>query len=236
VNLELAGKDRLPLHASLEWNNQGTPDTPSHLGLDRFTNVFNKDQILTSATQTPPPHLGDVQVYGLSYVIPLKQSGRTIAFYGAKSRASVVAGGSVSFSGSANVAGNSSVLGGRYIFPVGTGEKLAQQVSLGIDYIRLESELAFPGQAAATNLTNALNYLPLSVNYTALRLNGGSTNISAGSGAMSPAWFRVGTRKISGGSVGPPKHARPPWLDGTLLSSAPVWSGFKICRRGLRYR
>jgi len=184
VNLELAIKDRLPLHASLEWNNQGTPSTPSQRlnASIQFTNLFNRDHILTFQT-TQTPHGGDVQVYGVSYVIPLKQSGRTIAVYGAISNStSVLDGGSVSFSGgSTNVAGNSSVVGGRYIFPVGTGEKMTQQVSLGIDYIRMKgNELVFPGQAASTNLTNPLNYSPLSVNYTAL-LPGkkGTTNFSA---------------------------------------------------------
>jgi len=179
VDLELAVRDRLPLHASLEWNNQGTPNTPSQRlnASIQFTNVFNRDQILTFQT-TQTPHGGDVQVYGLSYVIPLKRSGRTIAVYGAISRSKSVLDGSslVVSPGSVNVAGNGDVVGGRYVFPIGTSEKMTQQVSLGVDYIRLdESDAVFPGQIGTAAVTSPVNYSPLSVIYTALRLDGGGT-------------------------------------------------------------
>ena len=182
VDLELEIKDRRPMHGSLEWNNQGTPNTPRQRwnASIQLTNLFNRDQMLTF--QTTQTHGGDVQVYGLSYAVPLKQSGRTIAAYGAISHSiTALDGGAVSFSGgSVNVAGNSAVLGGRYIFPVGTGEKMTQQVSLGIDYIRLKAnELVFPGQVS-TNLTNPVNYAPLSVSYTGLCPDKrGTTNFSA---------------------------------------------------------
>jgi len=171
VDLELAVKDRLPLHESIEWNNQGTPDTPEQRlnGAIQYTNLFNRDQILTFQTTQTPQDWGRVRVYGLSYVVPLKQSGRTAVFYGALSQSkSQLSAGTVSTSsGNINIPGNADIGGTRYVIPLDTGTKLSEQIILGLDYKHLDKSTAsFPGGLGTAVVSDRVNYAPLSINDT----------------------------------------------------------------------
>jgi hemolysin activation/secretion protein len=174
VDLELSIKDRLPLHASLEWNNQGTPDMPRQRlnGTIQYTNLFNRDQLLTFQTTQTPEDWGQVQVYGLSYVVPLKQSGRTAVFYGALSQSnSQLSAGTVSTSsGNINIPGNADIGGARYVLPLDTGTKLSEQIVLGLDYKHLDKSTAsFPdgvGGGGTAVVSDRVNYAPLSINDT----------------------------------------------------------------------
>ena len=185
VDLELSIKDRLPLHASLEWNNQGTPDTPKQRlnGSIQYTNLFNRDQLLTFQTTQTPEDWGQVQVYGLSYVVPLKTSGRTAVFYGALSQSnSQLSVGAISTSsGNVNIPGNADIGGARYVIPLDTGTKLSQQILLGLDYKHLDKSTAtFPGGLGTEVVSDRVNYMPLSINDTLLYQDRvGTTKISA---------------------------------------------------------
>jgi hemolysin activation/secretion protein len=185
VDLELSIKDRLPLHASLEWNNQGTPDTPKQRlsGSIQYTNLFNRDQLLTFQTTQTPEDWGQVQVYGLSYVVPLKSSGQTAVFYGALSQSnSQVPAGTISTSGgNVSIPGNATIGGGRYVIPLDTGTKLSQQILLGLDYKHLDKSTAsFPGGLGTAVVSDRVNYAPLSINDTLVYPDdAGTTKISA---------------------------------------------------------
>jgi hemolysin activation/secretion protein len=184
VDLELNIKDRIPLHGSLEWNNRGAPESPKQQlnASIQYTNLLNRDQLLTFQTVQTPQDWGIVQVYGLSYVVPIKPSGRTFAFYGAYSHSKTVLNGSTLpvSQGSIGIPGNSEIAGSRYIIPVDSGQKLSQQISLGIDYKQLnESKASFPGSLGTAVVTNQVNYAPLSVNDTLLyQDNVGTSKVS----------------------------------------------------------
>ena len=185
VDLELEIKDRLPLHASLELNDRGAPQTPREQinASIQYTNLFNRDQLLTFQTVQTPQDWGTVQVYGLSYVVPIKSSGRIFALYGAYSHSeSVLSGSTLPVSqGSISIPGNSTIVGSRYIIPVDSGPKLSQQISLGVDYKHLnESKASFPGSLGTAIVTNQVNYSPLSFNDTLIYPdNAGTMKISA---------------------------------------------------------
>jgi len=210
VDLELKINDRLPLHATLELNDRGAPQTPrEQLNASiQYTNLFNRDQLLTFQTVQTPQDWGTVQVYGLSYVAPIKQSGRTFAFFGAYSHSkSVLDGSTLPVSqGSINVPGNSIIAGGRYIFPVETDPKLSQQISLGIDYKHLnETKASFPGSLGTAIVTSQVNYAPLSFNDTLVYPdNAGTMKISGTAKGYVAGMVPGGSKEDFGGDPNDP--------------------------------
>ncbi|HZC80389.1 MAG TPA: POTRA domain-containing protein, partial [Nitrospiraceae bacterium] len=170
ADLELKVKDRLPLHGKLEANNRATPNTsPTRLnGSLQYTNLFDRDHILTLQTTQTPEDLGAIQVYGFSYVAPIKWPDYLLSVYGAISKSkSVLDGSSLPISaGDINVVGDSTVVGARYIFPVATGGQMYHQLSVGLDYKRIgRSEARFPGDLGNALVANRVNYAPVSVGY-----------------------------------------------------------------------
>lgn len=171
IDLELKVKDRLPVHGRLEADNKGSITTPrERLTAEiQHTNVFGGDEILTVNTVQTPTDLGAVQNYGMSFVYPVIWPSHLLAVYASKSKStSVLAGAAISVGGGSDVAiaGNATVAGLRYMFPILQGGDSTHQLSLGIDYKRLEKTTAiFPDGGTVTVLT-PLQYTPLSVGYT----------------------------------------------------------------------
>lgn len=178
VDLKLQVDDRLPLHGALEWNNRGTPNTPRHRlsATLQYSNLFDRDHIGTFQTTQTPEDWGEVAVYSVSYLIPLQRRGHLIAVYAARSDSkSVLDGSSVSIvTGDIAFAGNSTIVGGRYIFSLPEKEGARDQLSFGIDYKRLgQNQADFTGDPGAPPvlITPHLYYAPLSAAYTGSRFD-----------------------------------------------------------------
>jgi hemolysin activation/secretion protein len=171
VDLELKVKDRLPVHGKLEADNRGPITTPQNrlIAEVQHTNLFGGDEILTVNTVQTPTDWGAVQNYGASFVYPVKWPDHLLAVYGSHSQSnSVLAGSAISVGGGSDVkiAGNATVGGFRYIFPIFSGGEYTHQLSVGVDYKQLESTNAtFPDGGTAVVL-GALKYTPASVAYT----------------------------------------------------------------------
>ena len=126
VDLELKVKDRLPVHGKLEADNRGPITTPQNrlVAEAQHTNLFGGDEILTVNMVQTRTDWGAVQNYGASFVYPVKWPDHLLAVYGSKSKSnSVLAGSAISVGGGSDVkiAGNATVAGFRYIFPVFSG-------------------------------------------------------------------------------------------------------------------
>jgi hemolysin activation/secretion protein len=173
VNLELKVKDRLPVHGKLEADNKGPITTPRNrlLAEVQHANIFGNDEILTVNTVQTPTDWGAVQNYGVSFVKPVIWPDHILAIYGSRSKSSsVLAGGAVAIGGGGDiaVAGNATVAGARYIFPILQGGKSTHQLSVGLDYKRLEKTGAtFPGGGTAV-VSSGIEYTPASIGYTGL--------------------------------------------------------------------
>lgn len=171
VDLELKVKDRLPVHGKLDADNRGPITTPQDrlLAEIQHTNLFGGDEILTVNTVQTPTDWGAVQNYGASFVYPVKWPDHLLAVYGSHSQSnSVLAGSAISLGGGSDVkiAGNSTVGGFRYIFPIFSGGTNTHQLSVGVDYKQLAaSEASFPDGGTAVVL-GALKYTPASVAYS----------------------------------------------------------------------
>ena len=171
VDLELKVKDRLPVHGKLEADNRGPITTPRNrlIAEVQHTNVFGHDEILTVNTVQTPTDWGAIQNYGASFVYPVIWPNHLLTVYASKSESnSVLAGGAISVGGGGDVgiAGNATIAGVRYIFPLFPGREQTHQLSIGLDYKRLEKTTAtFPGGSTAVVL-NPVQYMPVSLGYT----------------------------------------------------------------------
>lgn len=173
VSLELKVKDRLPVHGKIEADNRGPITTPVNrlIAEVQHTNLFGGDEILTVNSVQTPTDWGAVQNYGASFVYPVIWPSHYLAVYASKSQSkSVLAGSSLSVgSGDVAIAGNATIAGFRYNFPIFTGTESTQQLSLGMDYKRLEkTEGQFPGGLGTVTVLSPVQYTPMSVGYSGL--------------------------------------------------------------------
>lgn len=172
LTLDLKVKDRPPLHGKLELNNRGVPTTPL-LRLNaalQYTNVFGLDHAITLQTSQTPQEWGDVQVYSGNYLIPLGAD-HQLVFYGATARSRARLDQSpLPVGGGLDIIGNSVIGGGRYFFPVGSGETMKHQLYVGLDYKHLDrAEGQVPGTSTTVTVNNAISYTPASLGYNGVR-------------------------------------------------------------------
>lgn len=171
VDLELKAKERLPLHAKITGDNKGPFTTPAHRVTweAQYANLWDADHILTLQTTQTPTNWGAVQAYGVSYVAPLIWPDHLLAVYASKvSSNSTLAGTSLPVGGGdIAVAGNATVAGLRYLFPIFKGGKATHQLSIGVDFKRLEkTEATFPGGLGTAVVLSPVQYTPASVGYS----------------------------------------------------------------------
>lgn len=171
VGLELKVKDRLPVHGKLEADNRGPVTTPRNrlVAEIQHANVFGGGELLTVNTVQTPTDWGAVQNYGASFVYPVIWPSHLLAVYASKSQSSSVLAGSALTVGGGNVsiAGNATIAGLRYMFPVLTGGDNTHQLSIGVDYKRLEKTTAtFPGGLGTVTVLSPVQYTPASLTYT----------------------------------------------------------------------
>jgi hemolysin activation/secretion protein len=170
VNLELKVKDRLPVHARVEGDNKGPITTPRNrlIAEAQHANLFGGDEILTVTTVQTPEEWGQVQNYGASLVLPIIWPNHLLSIYASKAQSkSVLAGGSLSIGGGdVSFAGNATIAGVRYMFPLMEGGRGTHQLSIGFDYKRLErTEGTFPEPLGTLTLLSPIQYTPASVAY-----------------------------------------------------------------------
>lgn len=171
VNLELKVKDRLPVHARVEADNKGPITTPRNrlIAEAQHANLFGGDEILTVTTVQTPEEWGTVQNYGASFVLPIIWPNHLLSIYASKAQSkSVLAGGTLSVGGGdVTFAGNATIAGIRYMFPLAEGGWGTHQLSVGVDYKRLErTEGTFPEPLGTLTLLSHIQYTPASLAYT----------------------------------------------------------------------
>jgi hemolysin activation/secretion protein len=173
VDLELKVKDRLPLHAKITGDNKGPFTTPaSRLTVEAsYSNLWQADHILSLQTIQTPTDWGAVQGYSATYVAPLAGPQNALAVYASKVISKSILGGStLAISpGNVTVAGNATIAGVRYFFPILKGGTATHTITLGADYKRLEAtEATFPGALGTAVVLSPIQYTPLSLGYSAV--------------------------------------------------------------------
>jgi hemolysin activation/secretion protein len=158
VNLTLRVEDKLPLHGSVETNDQYTADTSrTRLNLSlSYDNLFGRLDSLGLQYQTAPEEPGELGVLVASYTRNLG-AGRRLAFFFVDSDSEVPALGTL------NVLGKGQVYGSRFIVPYAGGENATHMLTLGADY---KDFLESINLDADTRFNTPINYLHFSLGDT----------------------------------------------------------------------
>ncbi len=160
VEVELAVKDRSPLHGDVELNNRAAPfTTASRLTASaRYDNLWQLQHSVGITVQTSPQKTSEVRLLVGSYVWPFPESGNAASFYALRSNSEV------SLVGSTTVLGDAAIFGGRWIFPVRDNGPAQHSFSVGFDV----KDFGQTRISADTNTERAsppIRYLPLTAAY-----------------------------------------------------------------------
>jgi hemolysin activation/secretion protein len=174
VDIDLNVKDTLPLHASLELNNQYSADTtPLRLnGSVTDNNLWQLGHSANFSFQVAPQHLSNAEVFSGYYLVHVPSvEGLSLMVQGTRQDSDV------STLGGAAVTGRGSILGVRANFTLPASKNFYDSVSLGLDYKHFDQDIIVNGSDTASPVT----YYPLSANYSATLFGAGcSTEFNAG--------------------------------------------------------
>ena len=201
VNVELKTKDRFPGHFRLQGDNQGPLTTPKNrlVAEVQYTNLFNADHMLNLQTVQTPQDWGAVQTYGMSYVAPIQWPDHLLSVYASKTiSTSQLAATSLGIGGgNVSIAGNATVGGFRYVFPILSGlVGGTHQLAVGMDYKRLEkTEATFPQGLGTAVVLSPIQYTPASVSYNGFVVDGqGITKLSSTVKGYVSGWMPGGKK------------------------------------------
>lgn len=176
VDIDLRVDDTLPLHASLELNNDHAPDTePLRLtGTLRYANLWQKGHTLSLTYLVAPQNVDDAQVFAASYVAPVWNTPWTLLAYGYTSDSNI------SSLGGASVLGKGYAIGVRGIYQLPPFRALQQSVNFGFDYKHFDEAISV-GEA---EVEAPIEYVPANIVYSLTRTGEkATTNLTVGATA-----------------------------------------------------
>ncbi len=168
VDVDLEVTDSLPVHGSIEVSNDHSPSTePLRLSTNlSFANLWQLGHTVSASYVVAPQDRHQSEVFSGSYTIPFLGSPWTLVLYGYTSNSNI------NSLGGTTVLGDGYQVGTRVIYRL-PGQKLMQNVTLGLDYKNFNQNISLDDQLASTA---PIQYMPL---YAAYGLSYGSndTNI-----------------------------------------------------------
>ncbi len=146
MDLALNVNDQLPVHGSLDFNNQSTPDTRPLRATAAlsYDNLFGDLDSIAAQFTTAPQSTGEVGVLNVNYAFsPLADLRPSLSFTNSSSNVATV--------GTLGVLGNGQIYSGRLGVPLVTMPGDVQMVTLGVDYkhFRNTINLAASGSQAS---------------------------------------------------------------------------------------
>lgn len=160
VDVELAVKDKFPLHGAVELNNRYSPNT-TPLRLDaslRYDNLWQLGHTIGAAFQIAPQRPSDALVFSGYYIA------RTEAIdWAALMLQATRQNSEVSTLGGTDSLGNGEIYGGRFLFNLPSKTGFYQSASIGIDYKDFSQDLVVGNQT----ISSPLQYWPFIINYNA---------------------------------------------------------------------
>jgi hemolysin activation/secretion protein len=180
VDVDLNVEDSLPLHGSIELNNDHSPSTdPLRLNASlRYTNMWGVGHTLSASYIVAPQDRKQSEVISGSYMAPLLGSPWTLLLYGYKSNSNVASLGGI------NVLGNGFQAGARAIYRL-PGDKAMQSVTFGLDYKNFDQNISLSDQLVTTT---PIEYMALFAGYN---LSLGSDRSTLDASVSVTAGFRV---------------------------------------------
>jgi hemolysin activation/secretion protein len=161
VDLALQVNDALPVHGSLELNNQATLDTRPlrSVASVSYDDLFGKLDSISLQYQATPQQFDQVRVIAANYVEHTLPSGLQPSFMYINSNSNVATVGAL------GVLGIGEIYGARLAYALPSQAPSSQSLTLGIDYKHFRNTI---NQNATTALDTPISYLNLSVAYGGL--------------------------------------------------------------------
>jgi hemolysin activation/secretion protein len=164
VDMDLAVKDRLPLHGYIEGDDQHTADTtPNRATISlSYDNLWQRQDSVSVQYQTAPADTRNASVEIAGYVAHVGSGGGLASFSYIHTSSNVLALGTL------GVLGKGSIYGAHWLEPIVNTEALSQSFNLGVDYKDVNTEV-FPNSTAgspAAAVTAPVHYLNWSASYS----------------------------------------------------------------------
>jgi hemolysin activation/secretion protein len=159
IDVDLKVKDSLPVHASLELNNDHSPSTkPLRATASvRYSNLWGQGHTIGATYTVAPERRSDSETIAGFYSAPIIGSPWTLLVSGYKSNSNIAA------LGGTNVLGNGYQVGVRANARIGKGGNTLQSVGFGVDYKNFKQDIT----VNATLADQApIEYLPATASYT----------------------------------------------------------------------
>jgi len=159
VDVDLAVKDTLPLHGSLELNNRASANTtPLRLNASvSYDNLWQLEHSIGFSFQVAPENPRDVKVFSGYYLARIPDvSWLSLMLQGTKQDSDVNTLGGI------GVAGKGDTVGGRATISLPSEKDFYQSISLGLDYKHFTQDILIAGTDSLTPVT----YYPLSAAYS----------------------------------------------------------------------
>jgi hemolysin activation/secretion protein len=158
VDIDLKVNDALPVHGSLEVNNdhaQNTTPIRTNATLS-YGNLWQLGHTLTLTALLAPKDPGQAQVYQGSYLAPIWGTPWSILAYGYNSNSTVVT------LGGSNVLGKGYAIGLRGVLTLPSWGDFGQTLSFGLDFKHFLENV----NLGANNSGGIVRYVPLVTNYS----------------------------------------------------------------------
>lgn len=170
VDIDLDVKDKLPLHASLAYDNRHTADTtPNRLTASlSYNNLWQRLDSISFLYQTAPANRKNATVESATYLAHIPQVSGLAAFSYTHTSSNVLALGTL------GVLGNGDIYGLHWLQPLQSTATMTQSLDAGADYKSVRTEV-FPdavgsgsgaSSASGTPVTAPVNYINWSVAYS----------------------------------------------------------------------
>lgn len=156
VDVDLDVKDKLPLHASVSYDDRHTADTtPNRLTATlAYNNLWQRLDSISLIYQTAPADRKNATVESASYVAHIPGATGLAAFSYTHTSSNVLALGTLGVLGSGNIYGL------HWLRPLFSTDTLAQSLDAGADYKSVRTEV-FPDIPASTEATNPGSNAPV---------------------------------------------------------------------------
>ena len=167
VDVDLQVEDHLPVHASVEINNQYTQGTTPLrvLSTISYGNLWQAGHTISLSYQVAPENPSDAEIWSGSYVAPLAGTPLSFSFYGLHSDSNVPAVVGT------NVIGHGYIFGGSAIITLPGTDTLYHSVSVGIARKDLSQNVVTNGVPSNAPVL----YYPITLAYSATVQNGQAT-------------------------------------------------------------
>lgn len=165
VDMDVKVQDDSPQRIFLTADNTGNAKTgKTRLGVAyQHANLFNRDHVATVAYTTSPERQDRVDIYSVSYRLPLYALGDSIdAIYG---QSDVATGTTTTVAGPMQFSGSGKVYGLRYNMILPRQGEYASRVVYGLDQREFDNACSFNGFPLATPGCGPVTVRPLSLTY-----------------------------------------------------------------------